>query len=80
MKPSEKLLLNGMFMFAWIGLWLIGPENPDTPYTGWQLAIFAVVLVAGFVSAVRSWTQLLQQRHADRLKEILERRDRRTNR
>lgn len=80
MKPKEKLILNGLFMFAWIGLWLTGPENPNNEYTGWQLAIFAIVLIAGFISAVRSWSQLIQQRDADRLTEILKRRDRRTNR
>lgn len=80
MKPKEKLILNGLFMFAWIGLWLTGPENPDNKYTDWQIAIFIAVLVTGFVSAVRSWSQLIQQRDADRLNEILKRRDRRTNR
>ena len=80
MKPTEKLILNGLFMFAWIGLWLTGPETPGTPYTGWQLAVFAIVLIACFISAVRSWSQLIQQRDAERLNEILKRRDRRTNR
>jgi hypothetical protein len=80
MKPKEKLILNGLFMVAWIGLWLTGPENPDNKYTDWQIAIFIAVLVLGFVSAVRSWSQLIQQRDADRLNEILKRRDRRTNR
>ena len=67
MKPKEKLILNGLFMFAWIGLWLTGPENPDNKYTDWQIAIFIAVLVIGFVSAVRSCSQLIQQRYADRL-------------
>jgi len=80
MKPKEKLILNGLFMFAWIGLWLTGPENPDNKYTDWQIAIFIAVLVGCFISAVRSWSQLIQQRDAERLKEILKRRDRRTNR
>lgn len=80
MKPKEKLILNGLFMFAWIGLWLTGSENPDNKYSDWQIAIFIAVLVIGFVSAVRSWSQLIQQRDADRLTEILKRRDRRTNR
>ena len=80
MKPREKLILNGMFLFAWIGLWLIGPENPDNTYSDWEIAICLSVVVLSFVFAVRAWTQLIRERDADRLKHILERRDRRTHR
>ena len=80
MKPREKLLLNGMFLFAWIGLWLIGPENPDNTYADWEIAICLSVVVLSFVLTVRAWTQLIRERDAERLKRILERRDRRTNR
>jgi O-antigen/teichoic acid export membrane protein len=80
MKPKEKLILIGLFMFAWIGLWMTGPENPDNKYTEWQIAVFIAVLVIGFVATVRAWSQHIQQRDADRLKEILKRRDRRPNR
>jgi hypothetical protein len=80
MKPIEKLGLNGLFIVAWIGLWLTGPENPDNEYQGWQVGIFAIVLIVCFMSAVRSWSQLIQQRDAAKLNELLKRRDRRPNR
>ena len=79
MKAREKLILNGMFLFAWIGLWLIGPENPDNGYSDWEIAVCITVIVLSFVLTVRAWTQLIRERGADRLKHILDRRDRRTN-
>ena len=80
MKPREKLLLTALFTIGWIGLWLIGPEDPTKTYSDLDLGIFAAVLIAAFIFAVRSWSQLIQQRDAERLKRIMERRDRRTHR
>jgi len=76
MKPIHKLWILLGFTAAWIGLWMTGPENPDDTYAPWELALFAVVLVICFGQAVRIWSQHFQQRDADKIQEMLKRRDR----
>lgn len=80
MTKREKLILNGLFLFAWIGLFLTGPEEPFDSYTDFQIVFGLGVVVLSVISTVRAWSKLIQERDAERLKHILERRDRRTNR
>lgn len=80
MKPIEKLWMLAVCTAAWIGLWMTGPENPEEKYSTWELAVFAGVLVFCFIQSVRYWSQHVQQRDADKLKEVLKRRDARTDR
>jgi hypothetical protein len=78
MKPTHKLWILTGFTAAWIGLWMTGPENPDDTYSMWELYLFAAVLVFCFVQFVRISSQHFQQRDADKLRELLKRRDRNT--
>jgi len=80
MKPREKLILLTIFTAAWLGLWATGPETPGDKYSPWEFAIFVIVLTGCFIQAVRYWSQLIQQRDAERLKKVLKRRDARTDR
>lgn len=80
MKAIEKLWMLAVCTAAWIGLWFIGPENPEDTYTTWELAVFAAVLVFCFWKAVQLWSRHYQEKNAERLKEVLKRRDARTNR
>ena len=80
LKPREKLLLLGMCTFAWVGLFMTGPENPDDKYGPFAIGMFAAGLVWAFVYAIHCWSQYIQERDADKLKELLKRRDNRPNR
>jgi hypothetical protein len=76
MKVQHKLWILLGFTALWIGLWMTGPENPDDSYAIWELYVFGIVLVACFVQAVRLSSQYVQQRDADKIRELLKRRDR----
>ena len=80
MKPREKLIMLTVFTVAWIGLWMSGKEDPSEKYVSWEIAVFAFTLVICFVQFVRYSSQHIQQRDADRLKKVLQRRDARPGR
>jgi hypothetical protein len=79
MRVQEKFLLLILFTTAWIGLWIVGPEDPGSVYTNYEKAFFVAVLIGCFIQAVRVWSQFIQQRDAERLKKVLKRRDARPN-
>jgi len=80
MKPKETLILSTLFIGAWIGLWLTGPENPSDTYTTIDWGIFWVGIIATVVLAIRSYSKFVQQRDAELVKKAMKRRDARPNR
>lgn len=80
MKPIEKLVILGPIMMAWTIVWLLMPRFPEETINAGEWAFFIVTQLVSLYLVVKWWSQHMQDKQSDHIREALRKHDRRTNR
>ena len=80
MKPIEKLVILGPIMMAWTIVWLLMPRFPEETINAGEWAFFIFTQLVSLYLVVKWWSQHLQEKQSDYIKEAIRKHDRRTNR
>ena len=80
MKPIEKLVILGPIIMAWTIDWLLMPRFPEETINAGEWAFFIVTQLVSLYLVVKWWSQHLQDKQSDYIKEAIRKHDRRTNR
>ncbi len=80
MKPIEKLAIVGPIMMAWTIVWLLMPRFPEETINAGEWAFFIVTQLVSLYLVVKWWSQYLQDKQNDHIKDAIRKHDSRTNR
>jgi hypothetical protein len=80
MKPIEKLVILGPILMAWTIVWLLMPRFPEETINAGEWAFFIATQLVSLYLVVKWWSQHMQDKQSDYIKEALRKHDRRTNR
>ena len=80
MKPIEKLVILGPIMMAWTIVWLLMPRFPEETIVAGEWAFFIFTQLVSLYLVVKWWSQHMQDKQSDYIKEAIRKHDRRTNR
>ena len=80
MKPIEKLVILGPIMMAWTIVWLLMPRFPEETIKAGEWAFFIFTQLVSLYLVVKWWSQHMQDKQSDYIKEAIRKHDRRTNR
>ena len=80
MRGKEKMILTALFLAAWIGIWMTGPEDPMDTYGRYDWWWFWAGFVLAVVYFVHCFSEYVQRREAEKRARAWRRRDARTNR
>lgn len=80
MKPIEKLSIVGPMLMAWTVVWLTMPRFPEETINTGEWVFFIITQLVSLYLIVKWWSQHMQDKQSDHIRNAVRKHDRRTNR
>ena len=80
MKPIEKLVIVGPILTAFTIVWLLMPRFPEETLTTGEWVFFIITQLVSLYLIVKWWSQHMQDKQSDHIRNAVRKHDQRTNR